>query len=350
MAITTVLGDNVRGLENSGLTSPSGLATDDQGVLYVADNVDHRIVRWDSRDQTASVLAGTTGQIGYAGDGGLAELARLNNPIGLAVDNDLRVLYFCDFSNNCVRSVDLLTGVIATIAGTGHFGFNGDGLPATQTQLAYPVAIAIDAIGRIFITDQRNQRIRVVDSNTNLVETVAGCGRIGAGGDGGPAVDAELNFPVGVVLDAAGNCYFVDQGNARIRCVHASDGTLTTIAAVPPPQRKTQPERTRAAELRRPSFLPFAPSGKVLLVCEQENNQICAIVPGTSTIHVVAGNGRAGLGGDGGPPLEAALNNPGGIAVFDTHVFVADKWNHCVRQFDLADVEGALRSGDLAMN
>jgi DNA-binding beta-propeller fold protein YncE len=229
--------------------------------------------------------------------------------------------------------------VIANVAGTGIFGFTGDGMAATKTQFAYPVAIAIDSIGNLYVTDQRNHRIRVIDRNTGKVDTVAGCGRIGSDGDGGPALEAQLDMPVGVVLDANGNCYFVEQHSARIRRVDGNDGTIATIGASLG-RSELQSELTLAGGLSRPSFLALVRSGEVLLVCDQDRHQICAVTLDGETMRPVAGTGRAGSGGDGGPPLAAELNNPNGIALSDSHVYVADQWNHRVRRFDLGDVGG----------
>jgi len=271
--ISTVMGNGIPGAGPGQLNSPAGLAIGDDGSVYVADNVNQRILQWHPQAQDVTIVAGTTGELGYSGDGGLAVFARLNNPQGLAIDDDLKLLYICDFSNNSIRSVDLSTGIINTVVGTGRFGFNGDGLPARQTQLAYPVGVAVDQIGTILISDQRNQRIRAVDSDSGLVATIAGCGRIGFAGDGGPAPAAELNFPVGVAVGPTGMCYIVDQLGSRIRCVDSKDNSIATLAGDGEARYGGDGEPAQNASLNAPTFLALDPLGRYLIVSDQWNDR-----------------------------------------------------------------------------
>jgi trimeric autotransporter adhesin len=331
------MGNGTPGTGPGQLNSPAGLAAGDDGSVYVADNVNQRVLRWNPLAQDMTIVAGTTGELGYSGDGGLAVFARLNNPQGLAVDNDLKNLYICDFSNNCIRGVDLSTGIINTIVGTARFGFNGDGLPARRTQLAYPVGVAVDEIGTILIADQRNQRIRAVDSDSGLVETIAGCGRIGFAGDGGPAPTAELNYPVGIAADAMG-VYIVDQLGSRIRCVNNKDNSIVTLAGDGEAGYGGDGGPAQNASLNAPTFLALDPLSRYLIVSDQWNDRLRVVDLKTRRIQTVAGDGTHGFGGDDGPATAAALRSPNGVAISGDDVFFTDQGNHRVRRFDVAEI------------
>lgn len=340
------MGNGIPGSSPDQLNSPSGLAAGADGSVYVADNVNQRVLRWNPQAKDITIVAGTTGELGYSGDGGLAVFARLNNPQGLAIDNDLNCLYICDFSNNCIRSVDLSTGIINTIVGTGRFGFNGDGLPARQTQLAFPVGVAVDQIGTILIADQRNQRIRAVDSDSGLVETIAGCGRIGFAGDGGPAPAAELNYPVGVAVDTTGVCYLVEQSGSRIRCVYTKDNSIITLAGDGEARYGGDGGLAQHGSLNAPTFLALDPLGRYLVVSDQWNDRLRIVELKTGRIQTVAGTGTHGFGGDGGPAVAAVLRSPNGIAVSGDGVFFADQGNHRVRRFATREILAIIYSAD----
>ena len=229
--ITTVAGTGEIGFSGDGgratsaqLSSPVDVATDDTGNLYIADRYNQRVRKVDSTG-TITTVAGT-GERGFSGDGGRATLARLWAPKGVATD-DAGNLYIADQVNRRIRKVDS-TGTITTVAGTGESGFSGDGGPAASARLGPYVDVATDDTGNLYITDTWNQRIRKVDS-TGTITTVAGTGEGGSGGDGGPATSAQLQSPSGMAFDSAGNLYIADTGNRRIRKID-SLGTITTFA------------------------------------------------------------------------------------------------------------------------
>jgi len=242
--------------------------------------------------------------------------------------------------------VDLSTGIIDTIVGTGKFGFNGDGLPARKTQLAYPVGVAVDQVGTILISDQRNQRIRAVDSDSGLVETIAGCGRIGFAGDGGLAPAAELSYPVGVAVDATGVCYIVDQLGSRVRCVDAKDNSIATLAGDGEARYGGDAGPARNASLNAPTFLTLDALGRYLIVSDQWNDRLRAVDLKTGRIQTVAGTGMHGFGGDGGPAADAALRSPNGVTISGDDVLFADQGNHRVRRFDVAEILALIYSED----
>jgi DNA-binding beta-propeller fold protein YncE len=336
--VVTLAGTGVPGFLGDGgaataaaLNSPSGVAVDSAGNVYVSDNVNERVRRIDRATRAITTLAGT-GQASYSGDGGAGTNADLNNPQGLAVDPGGTTLYIADFSNNRVRRVNLNSGTIDTVAGTGVYGFSGDGGPAVSAQLAYPVGLALDGAGNLFIADQRNQRIRRVDRASGVIITVAGNGQIGFSGDGGPATAATFNFPVGVVADSAGNLFIVDQVNERVRRIDKASGTLSTVAGNGSYGFSGDGGPATAAQLANPTFLAFDSSGN-LLVVDQYNNRIRAIAGRDGTISTVAGTGTLGFGGDGEPPAEASFNHPDGIAVgADGAIYICDQSDARVRR------------------
>src|SRR3990167_6416847 len=172
-----------------------------------------------------TTVAGT-GDYGDGGDGGSATAAMLADPSGVALDGS-GTLYIADANNNRIRKVDA-AGTITTVAGTGESGYSGDGGLATAASLAYPTVVALDGSGTLYIADTNNQRIRKVDA-AGTITTVAGTGRYGYSGDGGSATAAILNYPDGVALDNSGNLYIADTANQRIRKVDTA-GIITTVA------------------------------------------------------------------------------------------------------------------------
>ena len=161
------------------------------------------------------------GTWGSRGDGGAATAAQLGSPTGVALDGAGN-LYIADVGSSRIRKVDS-AGVISTVAGGGRHGYSGDGGPAVAAHLNHPRGVAVDGAGNLYIADQSNHRIRKVDA-AGMISTVAGDGTQGYGGDGGAAVAAHLNRPSGVALDAAGNLYIADVNNDRIRKVDAAGG------------------------------------------------------------------------------------------------------------------------------
>ena len=204
-----------------------GLAFDSAGNLYVADPDDHRIRKIDRQTGIILTVAGT-GLEGFSGDGGPAVAAELNRPWGVALDGRGNLL-IADSSNNRIRAVDLTTGLISTVAGTGGFGTSGDGGPAVNALMRWPLGLVVDDEGDWFIADAGNHNVRKVDGETGIITTVAGSSS-GAGfsGDGGPATSASLNGPRAVGLDRDGNLLISDTDNLRVRKVDAS-GVISTV-------------------------------------------------------------------------------------------------------------------------
>ena len=177
--------------------------------------------------QIISTIAGN-GTGGYSGDGGAANAAMLNNPIGVYEDLHGNI-YIADEGNNRIRKVNSTTGIISTVAGNGVSGYTGDYGMATAATLNAPYGVAVDGIGNIYIADHGNNVIRKVNTS-GIITTVVGTGVTGFSGDGGPATSAQITTPSAVTVDAYGNIYIADYGNSCVRKVDIGTGIISTIA------------------------------------------------------------------------------------------------------------------------
>uniref|UniRef100_Q021V3 Ig domain protein, group 1 domain protein n=1 Tax=Solibacter usitatus (strain Ellin6076) TaxID=234267 RepID=Q021V3_SOLUE len=208
------------------LNHPSGIAFDTAGNLYIADTGHDRIRRVDGVTGIITTVAGT-GERGYSGDGQPATLAKINSPYHIALDGHGN-LFIADDGNHRVRRVDGNSGVITTVAGTGNAGYNGDDQQATHADLQNPRGVLIDASGNLYIADYGNHRVRVVDA-TGVIHTFAGTGVYGFSGDGGAAMAANLKGPIGLGTDAAGNIYVADGQDQRVRQVNIQTRVISTV-------------------------------------------------------------------------------------------------------------------------
>jgi sugar lactone lactonase YvrE len=217
-----------------------------------------------------STVAGD-GTGGYGGDSGPATLAKLSSPWAVALDSAGN-LYIADSANCCIRKVNRSTGIITTVAGTAAAGFSGDNGPATSAELSDPVGIALDSAGNLFIADNINNRIRMVNTG-EIITTVADNGTGGYNGDGIPATTAELSNPTGVALDSSGNLYIADQANNRIREVNKSTGLIATVAGTGTGAYNGDEITATLAELNTPAGIALDSSDK-LYIADRTNNRI----------------------------------------------------------------------------
>jgi sugar lactone lactonase YvrE len=200
---------------------------DAAGNLLIVDTRNHGIRRVDAATGVITTVAGT-GVQGFGGDGGPATAATLNFPQQVVADAAGN-LFIAESGNNRVRRVDAATGVITTVAGTGDWGYGGDGGPAAAATLAWPTGVAVDATGNLLIAEYGNSRVRRVDAATGIITTVAGTGIPGHGGDGGPATSATLDTPHAMAVDEAGNLYIADPHDNRVRKVSTAAPAATPV-------------------------------------------------------------------------------------------------------------------------
>lgn len=306
------------------LQSPSGLAGDSEGNLYIAELDNHRVRRIDSSGIITTVAG--TGRRGFSGDGGPAKQAELDGPRSLALDTAGN-LYVAEFYHHRVRKIDQ-DGIITTVVGTGESGFRGDGGLGAEALLNGPSGLAVDRSGNLYVSDRGNHRVRRIGPD-GVITTVAGRGRRGVVGDGGPATEAYLWHPAGLAADRSGNLYVSDCGNHRVRRIDG-DGMIKTIAGRGFGYVVGDGRPATEANLFLPDPLALDSSGNVY-VGDVGNHRVRKIDP-AGRIWTVAGNGSIGWEGDGGPASEACIHQPVGLAVDAAgNLFIADDGNQNVR-------------------
>jgi DNA-binding beta-propeller fold protein YncE len=258
---------------------------------------------------------------------------QVNNPYGLIIGPD-GALYFCDLDNQRVRRLDLRTKRTLTVAGNGRKGYEGDGGPATSASLNMPHEIQFDREGNLYIAERDNHVIRRVEAKTGIISTLAGTGVAGFAGDAGPAARAQLRQPHSVAFDARAKSLLIcDVGNHRIRIVDLATGLIDTYAGTG--ERKTTQDGASIATsaLNGPRAMAFDSAGSLYLAL-REGNAIYRIDRRARTIDHVAGTGEQGYTGDGGNARQARLGGPKGLAWWRGMLYVADTENHVIRLID----------------
>ncbi len=334
--ITTIAGTGEEGFsgDNGPATAakfylPYGVAVDSASNLYISDRTNHRIRKVAATTGIVTTIAGT-GVLGYSGDNGPATAAMINFPAGIFLDS-AENLYIADEGNNRIRKVTAATGIISTVAGTGEYGFSGDGGLATAAMLRSPRGVFIDSAGNILIVDFLNHRIRKVAANSGIITTVAGS-NFGALGDNGLAIAAGLLFPSGVVVDSAGNIFIADSSHFRIRKVSATTGIITTVAGTGIQGYSGDNGLATAAKLSGPAGIALDSSGN-FFVADSQDNHIRKVSTVSGIITTVAGTEASAFLGDNGPATAAKLDQPYQLA-FDSigNLFIADLWNQRIRK------------------
>ena len=279
---------------------------------------------------TVRYVVGTGKSGRFGGDGGPAAQATLSFPGAVAVDRQGH-LYIADTMNHRVRKVDAATGVISTIAGTGQHRCSGDGGPATAAALNEPAALAVDDRGSLYIADQSNNRVRKVNLSTGIITTVAGTGETGYTGDGMPAAEGGLSGPSGLALGPDGELYIADTFSGRIRRVDPATGVISTVAGDGGEYRFSGLPNEFSTSLSRPYGIALDAAGN-LLITDSDSHLLRRWDRRKKIITRLAGSGQARFEGDGGDPLAGSLNYPFGVLVDGAgNVYIADTFNHRVR-------------------
>ncbi len=367
------------------LGKPNALAMDNTGNFLFITSSHHVVVKVNLRTKILTHIAGN-GTEGFSGDGGLAISGQLSNPGGVAVDLEGNV-YIADRGNFRIRKVDGKTGVISTLVGTGKSGYSGDAGPAILAQLAALTDIAVYRSQYLYVADESSHRLRQVDLQTGLISTIAGTGKRGTRGKEGPAIQAQLDKPEGLALDQWGNLFFIDGSkifriskkygiltkvaggnrwrssidtaledstdltvdrvgrlliaNARHHRVQRLSGLTTrlrlmTIAGVGPGIQTYSKDWwfPTFASLNNPVGVVVDSDGN-LFIADQDNFRILLVDITTGLSETFAGNGRKGFSGDNGGASIAQLHFPRAVAVdSEENLFIADTWNHCIRRMD----------------
>jgi sugar lactone lactonase YvrE len=273
------------------------------------------------------------GTSGYRGDGGLAVHARLSFPTAVAVDKAGN-LYIADNGNNVIRKISADSGKISTVAGNGNPGFQGDGTAATKAELSFPVGVAVDEEGDLYIADLNNQRIRKVTASTGLISTVAGNGYYGNGNgatDGVLAENYSLSNASGVAADNSGDFYIANTDSNQVLGV-ASTGILNAFAGN---VNGSTPESGLSAlnvDLYNPAGVSFDGSDDIYIT-DSNGNLVTKVSIGTGILTLVAGTARQGYSGDGGLATDALLDSPENVSIDkDGNVYIADAYNNVIRE------------------
>ena len=287
---------------------------------------------------TIDTVAGT-GQDSDNGVAGEAHKINVAQPFGVELGPD-GALYVTEVGHHRVRRVDLATGRLTTVAGTGAKGYSGDGGSALAARLNEPYEVRFDAAGNMFFVEMQNHLVRKVAVGSGQITTVAGTGEKGFSGDGGPAVKATFNAPHSIALDGRGGLYIADIGNHRIRRVDLKTGLVDTVAGTGERVLPRDGQMARGKPLLGPRALFI--QGNTLWIALREGHSIWQMELGRGVLRHVAGTGAKGYSGDGGVAKEATFNGPKGIAVGPQgKVYVVDTENQAIREINL-------RSGKIA--
>lgn len=310
---------------------PHGFCVDGNGNMYLTCSNSIRKINLSTGIIT--YVAGSD-TYGHTGDGGPALNATLQFPYDVCIDNSGN-LYISEWGGHYIRKINIPTGIISTVAGNGSGGFGGDGGLAVNAQLNRPQGITADASGNIYFTDTYNSRIRKINASTGIISTIAGTGAAAYSGDGGPAINAGIPYPADVSIDGSRNLYFVEVfgGNtSRVRKINSVTGIITTVAGNGAYSFSGDGGPATSASLFDPSGIVVDGPGNIY-ISEYDDSRIRKVDVNTGIINTIAGTGVNGFSGDGGSPLNAQLYYPLGLCL-DTNgdLYIADSDNQRIRK------------------
>ena len=337
--ITTYAGTGVSGYSGDGglatmakMGNSYSVAADPEGNIYIPDSNKYHVIR--KVDATTGIISRVAGRVsiyGYSGDGGPAIEAKLYRPFGVTLDSTGN-LFIADRGNHAIRKVDAVTGIITTLAGTGAHGYSGDGGQATAAQLNTPHSLAFDAADNLLIVDYDNHVVRRVDVITGIITTVVGTGSFGYSGDGGPSTAARLYWPDGLASDAVGNLFIADSANHVIRKVDASTSIISTIAGSGNSGYQGDGTLATTASLYSPKGIAIDGAGN-LFIADKSNHVVRRVDAVTGIITTVVGTGVEGYAGDGGPASLARLRSPYGVALDEAgNLYISDSDSLVIRK------------------
>ncbi len=312
------------------LASPFGIDSDRAGNFWIVEYAGHRVRKMDTKGMLTTVAG--TGQPGKA-DGPGAK-ATFEHPHNLAVAPDGDV-YVADTDNNTIRKIDSKTGVVSTVAGTGEKGFSGDGGPARAARFNGIYCLAFDAKGEhLYLADLGNRRIRVVDLATGVVTTVAGNGERGVPTNGADAKSAPLLDPRAVAVDAKGNVYVLERSGHALRVVDSA-GKVRTVAGTGKAGYSGDGGPALEATFNGPKHLCIDRDGGVI-IADTENHAVRKYLPAEGKVVAIVGTGKRGSAGVGGSPEKAELYQPHGVFVHPSTgvLYITDSSNHRVLKIE----------------
>ena len=326
--ITTIAGNGTQGYSGDNgpatmaqMYAPRDVAIDDSGNIYIADYLNRCIRKVNSLGIITTIAGG-----GNTNSDNIPATDASIYLMQIAVDKKGN-LFIADVSSNRIRKVDTY-GIIHTIAGTTMPGYNGDGILATSAMLSLPSGVAVDRIGRIYICDESNFRIRMIDTS-GIIHTIAGTGVLGYSGDNGPATNAMLSGPGKIVVDEIGNVYYTD-GQTLVRKVDTL-GIITTIAGYYTLGYSGDGGPATAAILSGGEGIALDRNKNIYI--SDCSYGVVRVIDSFGIINTIAGHLMTTALGDGGPATSASLRSPFGVAV-DTsgNLFIADYGHNRIRK------------------
>jgi NHL repeat len=307
------------------LNGPFGVDFDKRGNMYVVEMMGQRIVRVDTKGILTNF--GGTGQKGDSGDGGSVSKAAFSDPHNLIISRS-GILFLADTGNGRIRTINPTSGDITLLAGTGKKGYSGDGGPALKAEFSGIYSLALDVSEtKLYLADLENRRIRVIDMKTRIVNPFAGNGQKGVPSDGTNAKDAPLVDPRAVAVDRQGNVYILERSGHALRVVDPM-GKIRTIAGTGKPGLGLGDPKTTQFNNAKHLCIDLQDN---VIIADSGNHRIVKYAPKEGKFTLIAGTGKKGESANGGPALETAMNEPHGVFVHPNGIlYIADSGNQRV--------------------